>query len=106
MQTLAGGRPVSHWLKGLQDRDAKVRKTAVIKLGNVGNADPAALPAVIGALKDPDAPVRCEAILALVRNAPLAREAIPVLTAMQQHDRSPQVRVYAAKALDKFQSGP
>jgi HEAT repeat protein len=103
--TLAGGKPVSHWLKALQGPDPKVRKTAVTKLGNVGTADPAALPAVIGSLKDPDAGVRCAAILALVRSGPAAGEAIPTLAEMQRDDRDAQVRSYAAQALEKLQGG-
>jgi HEAT repeat protein len=100
--TMVGGKPVSQWLKALQEPDAKVRKTAVVKLGNVGTADPAALPAVIGALKDPDAAVRCEAILALVKCGPAAAEAIPALTDLQQRDPNAQVRHYAAKAIEKL----
>jgi HEAT repeat protein len=101
--TVAGGKPVSHWLQSLQDPDPKVRKKSVTKLGNLGTADSAALPAVLGALKDPDATVRCEAILALVRNGPAASEAIPTLTAMQRNDQNAQVRSYAAQALEKLQ---
>jgi HEAT repeat protein len=103
--TLAGGKPVSYWLKAIQDRDPKVRKTAVVKLGNVGTVDSAALPAVLGALKDPDAAVRREAILALLKFAPAANEAIQTLLEMQRNDRDAQVRTYAAQALAKLQDG-
>jgi HEAT repeat protein len=101
---LAGGKPVEHWLKALQDRDSKVRKTAVTKLGNVGVADPLALPAVLGTLKDPDAGVRGEAILAVLKFGPLAREAVPTLTTLKDHDADPRVRTFATKALQKIQS--
>ncbi len=100
---LAGGKPISHWLKALQNPDPKVRKTAVTKLGNVGAADSAALPALNGALKDPDANVRCEAILALLRSGPAANESIPTLMEMQGNDRDAQVRFYAVQALAKLQ---
>jgi HEAT repeat protein len=102
--TLAGGKAVSHWLQALQDPDAKVRKTAVTKLGNVGTADPAALPAVIGSLKDADAGVRCAAILALVKNGPVTDNTMTTLTEMQHNDRNAQVRSYAAQALEKLRS--
>jgi vesicle coat complex subunit len=102
---LAGGKPVSHWLKALQDPDPKVRKTAVAKLGSVGTADTAALPAVLGALKDPHAAVRREAILAVLKCGPAASEAIPTLAEMQRNDRNPQVRSYAAQALGKLNGG-
>ncbi len=101
--TLAGGKPVGHWLKMLQAPDPTVRKTAVIKLGNVGTADPAALPALISALKDPDATIRGQAILALLKSGPAANEAIPILTEMQRTDQNAQVRTYAAQVLEKLQ---
>jgi HEAT repeat protein len=103
--TLAGGKPVSHWVAALKDSSAKVRKTAVLKLRNVGPADPAALPALIGALKDRDAEVRREAILALANYGPGAREAVPLLTDLKQKDANARVRSDAAQALEKLQSG-
>src|SRR5438046_8548903 len=60
--TLAGGKPVSHWVEALQSPDAKLRKEAAFKLGNVGATDPTAFPALVGALKGRDAAVRCEAV--------------------------------------------
>jgi HEAT repeat protein len=97
--TLAGGKPVSHWVQALQSPDAATRKHAVTKLGNVGRADPEAFPALLGALKDRDAAVRREAILAVMKAGPDAKEAVPVLTELQQKDRDSQVRTYAARAL-------
>jgi hypothetical protein len=102
---LAGGKPVSHWLKALQDPDPKVRKTAVAKLGNVAMVDSAALPAVLGSLKDPDAVVRREAILALLKCGPEANQSIPTLQEMKRNDPNAQVRSYAAQALEKLQEG-
>lgn len=106
--TQVGGKPVSAWVEALHGPDAKLRKKAVVKLGHVGPADPAVLPALLGALTDRDARVRREAILALVQYGPTAREAVPALTDLQQHDRDAQVREYAAKALAKLggQTGP
>jgi HEAT repeat protein len=100
---LAGGKPVSHWVAALRDPDAKVRKKAASKLGNVGTADAAALPALMGALEDRDAAVRCEAILALVKFGPAAKDAIPILTELHKKDRDAKVRAYASKALEKLQ---
>jgi HEAT repeat protein len=103
--TLAGGKPVAHWVQALQDPDAKVRKEAAFKLGNVGPTDPAAFPALRGALKDRDAAVRREAILALLKHGPGAREAVPELTRVQNTDRDVTVRACAAKALEKLREG-
>jgi HEAT repeat protein len=99
--TTAGGKPVSYWVEALQDPDAKVRKKAATKLGNVGAADAAAVPALAGALKDRDAGVRAEAALALLRIGPAAREAIPALEDAARADRDARARGYAAKALEK-----
>lgn len=101
--TQAGGKSVRHWVEALQSPDARLRKEAAFKLGNVGAADPAALPALVGALKDRDAAVRREAVLALLKFGPAAREAVPPLTELRERDRDPKVRSCAAKALEKLQ---
>jgi HEAT repeat protein len=101
--TQAGGKPVRHWVEALQSPDARLRREAAFKLGNVGAADPTALPALVGALKDRDATVRREAVLALLKLGPAAREAVPTLIDLREHDRDLKVRGYAAKALEKLQ---
>jgi HEAT repeat protein len=102
--TQVGGKPVSHWVQALQDRDPRVRKKAVDKLGNVGTADPAVVPALIAAVKDRDAGVRAEAVLRLLQLGPAARDAVPALTEAQK-DRDPTVRAHAARALQRIQGG-
>jgi len=102
--TLAGGKPVSHWVETLRsDPDAKSRKEAAFKLGNVGPTDPTAFPALMESLKDRDATVRNEAILAILKFGPTALEAVPTLTELRDRDRDPKVRDSAAKALKKLQ---
>jgi len=101
---LAGGKPVSHWIQALGDSDAKVRKEAVFKLGNVGSSDASVIPALTGALKDSDARVRCEAILALLKSGPDASTAIAALAELRSHDPDPKVREYAAKGLKRLQT--
>ncbi|SRR5260370_26509848 len=99
---LAGGKPVAHWVSALQDPDAKLRTTAVFRLGNVGPTDAAVLPALLGALKDSDARVRREAILALMKCGPDARAAVPALNEIRRRDPDPKVRDHAARALEKI----
>jgi HEAT repeat protein len=99
---LSGGKSVQHWLQALQHRDPKHRQEAVIKLGNAGASDAAVLPALVGALKDSDARVRCEAILAVLKCGPSAQEAVPALTEVMHHDKDTKVRSYAAKAVEKL----
>ena len=101
---LAGGKPVEHWVQAAQDPDAKVRQAAVGKLGNAGAADEAVWSALAGALRDRDAGVRREAILALMKCGARAQEAEPVLAELAQRDPDPQVRAFAGKALKKVRS--
>jgi HEAT repeat protein len=98
--TTGGGKSVDHWVQVAQGPDARMRKRAVLKLGNAGASDPAVVPALITALKDRDAGVRAEAALALLKIGPAAGEAVPALTAAQK-DRDTRVRTYAARALEK-----
>jgi HEAT repeat protein len=101
---LSGGKPVEHGVNALQASDAKVRKRAVCKLGNAGAPEAEAWAAVVAALRDRDAGVRQEAILALMKCGPRAQETVPVLAELEQHDADAQVRVYAGKALKKLRS--
>jgi HEAT repeat protein len=101
--TMAGGKPVAHWVEQLRSPDARARKHAVEKLGNVGPSDPAAWPAVLAALKDADAAVRREAVLALMKFGQEGREAVATLADLSRRDPSPRVRDYAARALRKLE---
>jgi vesicle coat complex subunit len=102
---LAGGKSVDHWVAALADSEVKVREEAVTKLGNVGTSDPAAIPALITALKDKNAEVRREAIFALTKSGNVAHDAVEPLTELQQHDQDPKVRELAAKGLKRLQTG-
>jgi hypothetical protein len=101
---LAGGKPIDVWLNALKGPDAKMRKTAALKLGNVGPAHPAVFSALHDALKDRDADVRCEVILALVKFGPDAKDALPALGLICRNDSNAKVREYAAKAIPKIDS--
>ena len=101
--TQVGGKPVEHWIQELKNPDAKARKHAVAKLGNVGPSDPAAWPAIRATLDDADPTVRAEAILAVLKFGKAAQDAIPTLTRLK-NDADPQVRDYAAKAITRLQS--
>jgi HEAT repeat protein len=94
----AHGKPVTYWVQSLQSPDAGLRKKAVTSLGHVGTADPAAVPALAGAVRDRDAAVRGEAVLALLNLGPAARDALPALEEAQR-DGDARVRYFAAKAL-------
>jgi len=90
------------WADALRAPDTKLRKRAAFKLGNIGRSDPAVLHALMSALNDADAGVRCETILSLVKIGPAAKQALPQLAEVEQHDNDETVRTYAARALEKL----
>src|SRR5437879_4450163 len=98
------GKPVAYWNEELKNPDAKARVKAVQALGHAGKVDPAALPAVIAALHDRTAGVRAAAALVLLQLGPDAVDAVPALTELRQ-DKDAQVRGYAARALERIQTG-
>jgi HEAT repeat protein len=98
--TLAGGKPIAHWVDALKAPDPRVRKEAAFKLGNAGPIEPTVFPAVVGALKDADARVRTEAVKSLVKFGPPAREAVPQLEDLKDRDNDARVRQAAARALE------
>jgi hypothetical protein len=99
---LTGGRPRGYWLESLSSPDKRLRKEAVIKLGNIGNTEADVAPALVKALDDADAGVRCEAILALMKCGDAAKETVDELKAIERRDPDRRVRSYAAKALEKL----
>jgi hypothetical protein len=99
---LSGGKPIESWVTAVQSPDAKLRRTAVCKLGNAGAEDQTAWVALCGALRDRDAGVRREAIVALMKCGPRAQQTTPVLAELERSDPDAQVRVCAAKAAAKL----
>jgi HEAT repeat protein len=96
---LLGGRDVKSWVADLNHPRATARRQAVIKLGNVGDADPAVAAGLVEALNDRDALVRRDAILAVARlkdPPPAVRER---LEAMSRADKDARARDLAGKAL-------
>ena len=101
--TTVSGQPIDYWRQALKGKDVTLRLKAVDALGNVGPADPVAIPSLIDALEDSDARVRGQAALALLKSGRDAQDAIPALT-RAQHDKDAKVRRYAAKALEQIQN--
>jgi HEAT repeat protein len=96
---------VRHWIETLRRDDARLRKVAAFKLGNLGLTDAGiVVPALMAALEDVDASVRREAILALLKCGPAAREAAGKLTEVERKDSDATVREYADRALKKFEA--
>jgi HEAT repeat protein len=99
---LAGGREVRSWVAELSSSKPQVRRQAVLKLGNVGDSDPAASEALASALHDPDALVRRDAVHAVVKLKQPSEAMLAQLREMNRTDPDPTVRDYAARALKKL----
>jgi HEAT repeat protein len=99
---LAGGREVKSWVAELRNPNPKVRRQAVLKLGNVGDADPAAAEGLAEALHDSDALVRRDAIPAVLKLSKLSDAIVAQLGTMSRSDSDPGVRDYATRALAKL----
>ncbi len=99
----SGGRTASYWAEVLQQPDVELRRKAALKLGPLVLKDQAALPALVAALKDPDAEVRWGAVRCLgIYTGPRGREFLPALRDMEQRDPDASVRAAAAKAVVKL----
>jgi HEAT repeat protein len=99
---LAGGREVTSWVAALKDPNPQVRRQAVMKLGNVGDADPAAAEALTEALRDADVHVRRAAVFAVVKLKEPGEEITTQLDAMSRTDSNPGIREVATSALEKL----
>jgi HEAT repeat protein len=99
---LAGGREVKSWLAALHDPKPQVRRQAVLKLGNVGDADPIATEGLAEALQDTDALIRSDAILAIAKLTNPSETILAQLRVMSGSDRDARVRDHAQKAIKRF----
>jgi HEAT repeat protein len=102
---LAGGREVKSWVAALKDPNPQVRRQAVMKLGNVGDDDPAAAEGLVQAFRDHDAQVRRATVFAVVKLKHPNDEIIAQLREINRGDRDPSLRDVAAKALAKVGQG-
>jgi HEAT repeat protein len=99
---LAGGREVSSWVTELNDPKARVRRQAVLKLGNVGDDDPAAAKGLAQALYDSDVMVRRDAVHAVVKLKQPSEAIVARLQEMSRTDPDATVRDFAKRALAKL----
>ncbi|MFO0938259.1 MAG: HEAT repeat domain-containing protein [Gemmataceae bacterium] len=97
------GEPVSHWLDQAKSTNAKQRLKALDVLGNVGPADPGAIPALITGIKDKDAKCRSASILALSKIGPDAKAALPALNEISQSEKDPAIKKQIQIAMDRIQ---
>src|SRR5262245_33190676 len=70
------GKPLSYWMKALKDKDRAARKDAIQAVAGIGPEAKAAVPALIGILKEKDLLLSSEAGSALRK---LGAAALPEL---------------------------
>ena len=100
---LAGGRELKSWLTDLHDPKPAVRRKAVLKLGNVGDSDPAAADALAGAFRDSDPVVRRDAVSAVAKLSKPSEDILAWLRVMGDRDSDPRVRDFARRAIKHFE---
>ncbi len=93
------------WVADLNDPKAQVRRHAVLKLGNVGDADPAVAKGLAEALRDSDALVRRDAVSAVAKLRKPNEEIMTWLRVMSDRDADLRVRDYAKRAIAHFEKG-
>jgi HEAT repeat protein len=99
---LSGGREVHSWVAELRDPKPKVRRQAVLKLGNVGGDDPEVAEGLALALHDSDVLVRRDAVHAVVKLKQPSEAMLARLRAMNATDPDATVRDFAQRALAKL----
>lgn len=94
-------RPLSAWVEDLHGMAPYTRNQAAYAIGGMGPAAKSAVPALIEALKDPEATVRFPVCIALREIGPDAIAAVPALREALD-DRNDDVAAMARKALIKI----
>jgi hypothetical protein len=96
--------PVTPAVRSLIDkmRDPATRWMAVVALGEMGPEARAAVPHLVDALEDADAPVRWDAAKTLGKIGPAAAAAVPTLAALVNDPQDAVVRPYAVVALGRI----
>ncbi len=102
---LAGGREVKWWVTALRDPKPQARRQAVLKLGNVGDADPSVAEALAGALLDTDTRVRKYAVFAVLKLKQPSEAIVTQLDTMSRSDLDAEVRNVAKQAHTRL-TGP
>ncbi len=102
---LAGGREIKSWITEIHDANPKVRRQAVLKLGNVGDAEPAVADVLAEALHDSDSIVRRDAVLAVAKLKRPGEAIKAQLESMSKDDKDAKVREVAQKAVALLGAG-
>jgi HEAT repeats len=98
---LLGGREVKSWVADLHHPKPQVRRQAVLKLGNVGDSEPAIAEGLAQALNDSDALVRRDAVVAVTRLKEPSAAIWERLETMSRSDKDARTRELAHKAITR-----
>jgi hypothetical protein len=94
------GRSLTSWIADLNAAAPSTRNAAAYAISGMGPAAKAAVPALVGVLKDADAPatVKYPVCVALKEIGPDAKDAVPALT-LTLDDRNDEVASMARRAI-------
>jgi HEAT repeat protein len=93
------GKPLSAWIKEMEDPDPEKRSKAAWALGDIRPKSPEAVPALIRGLKDPDAKVRVMSAQSLGWLGPIAKNAVPALIDCLKNAKDDSIKWIGAQAL-------
>jgi HEAT repeat protein len=93
------GKPLSAWIKQMEDADPEKRSKAAWALGDLRPKSPDGVPALIRGLKDKDARVRVMSAQSLGWLGPVAKDATPALIDYLKDDKDAADRWVAIQAL-------
>jgi len=99
----SGGRNAASLIVDLSHQSPQVRRHALLKLSNIGDADPLVPPALLKALNDRDPLVRREALFAINKLSHPSADILHQLLFMAEKDPDPSLRELARRALVKQQ---
>ncbi len=88
----------------LKHKQQQVRRQAILKLGNIGDAAPEVAPALTQALKDREPLIRKEAIYAIYKLRNVPRDTLEAVEQLSRSDRDASVRELATRATEKLKA--
>jgi RNA polymerase sigma factor (sigma-70 family) len=99
-------QPLSKLIDILNNKDERIRRTAISLIGKIGPPAGSAVTALVITLSTGDSQIREDCVNALGQIGPDAASVLPILRALATKDSSQDVRDAAKEAIDKIESTP